>query len=387
MLQPITEAIEPSKQSARRHYGNHPYFTRLPYNIAQRYIEHFSEEGEWVLDPFSGSGTVAIESLVLKRRSIAMDINPLAVFMTENNARPWDIDKLEEGLRFISQDKDLLRYSQMDEVAYHREKVPFWYPEWVVLPFSSDVKYVHDLHTRKQLIVLSALLHVINKIQDEDLRDVMRFIFSATLVTTNRMFRQRSCTPFLQHRYWIPPKPETEDIWMQDVWQRFTARYENFKKSREEINELVGCVDGSNLRCYKLSATRISEKVDEESVDYILTDIPLGDRIQYLDLSILWNSWLDFEVTDDDYHEEMVEGGRLKKSKKEYGQLMRRALAQMYRALKSEKWMTLVLRGAWNSESLREFLIRASEEEGFRYINTVEQSSRDGDFILNFYKP
>ena len=52
--------------------------------------------------------------------------------------------------------------------------------------------------------------------------------------------------------------------------------------------------------------------------DYIYTDPPYGKKIPYLDLSVMWNAWLDLEVTEEDYKLEAIEGGEMQKEKEEY---------------------------------------------------------------------
>jgi len=78
---PIESAISAERQSAKRHYGVHPYFTRRPHNVVRRYVTHYSREGDRVLDPFGGSGVTAIEAFLENRVGIQNDINPLANFI------------------------------------------------------------------------------------------------------------------------------------------------------------------------------------------------------------------------------------------------------------------------------------------------------------------
>ena len=78
---PLDHAIKPAKQGARRHYGSHPYFTKRAWNVVQAYIEHFSLPGDAVLDPYGGSGVTAVESLVLRRKAIYVDISEWARFL------------------------------------------------------------------------------------------------------------------------------------------------------------------------------------------------------------------------------------------------------------------------------------------------------------------
>ncbi len=51
-----------------------------------------------------------------------------------------------------------------------------------------------------------------------------------------------------------------------------------------------------------------------DSVDYIFTDPPYGGAfISYLDLSILWNHWLGFPVTEEALKQETIVGGDLER--------------------------------------------------------------------------
>jgi len=65
--------------------------TKILPQVIGEFIERFTESGELVVDPFAGSGTVAVECAIRNRRSINIDINPAAL----------DID--QEKIRLITQ--------------------------------------------------------------------------------------------------------------------------------------------------------------------------------------------------------------------------------------------------------------------------------------------
>lgn len=44
----------------------------------------------------------------------------------------------------------------------------------------------------------------------------------------------------------------------------------------------------------------------------------------------MWNAWLDFEVSKDDYANEAIEGGEHNKSKNEYNDLIAKSIQEMY---------------------------------------------------------
>jgi site-specific DNA-methyltransferase (adenine-specific) len=55
------------------------YPTQKPLGVLRRIVAASTREGDWVLDPFAGSGTTAAAARELGRRSISIDANPEAV--------------------------------------------------------------------------------------------------------------------------------------------------------------------------------------------------------------------------------------------------------------------------------------------------------------------
>jgi hypothetical protein len=64
-----------------------PYFAMFPESFAQRWINHLSQPGDVVADPFSGGGTTAFQALLMGRRAFASDINPVAYCLTRAKIR------------------------------------------------------------------------------------------------------------------------------------------------------------------------------------------------------------------------------------------------------------------------------------------------------------
>lgn len=80
-----------ANQSAREFDSWHSmcsYLGSFPPPLASYFIKYFTKKGDIVLDPFSGRGTTALEARILNRKSIATDLNPIALALTraKNNA-------------------------------------------------------------------------------------------------------------------------------------------------------------------------------------------------------------------------------------------------------------------------------------------------------------
>ena len=66
----------------------HPYPAKFIPQIPRNLIEIFTSIGEKVYDPFCGCGTTVVEAVLLNRKSIANDINPLAILITQAKSTP-----------------------------------------------------------------------------------------------------------------------------------------------------------------------------------------------------------------------------------------------------------------------------------------------------------
>lgn len=79
----------------------HRYFARRPYNVFRHLIEHYTDEGDIILDPFCGGGVTVVEGLRLKRKVIGVDINPMATFITRMEVTPVDLDALKDAFKQV----------------------------------------------------------------------------------------------------------------------------------------------------------------------------------------------------------------------------------------------------------------------------------------------
>lgn len=67
-------------------------------------VERFSEKGDVILDPFCGSGTVAVEAKLHARNSISYDINQKAIELTENKLKRLDREELKRAYEELIDD-------------------------------------------------------------------------------------------------------------------------------------------------------------------------------------------------------------------------------------------------------------------------------------------
>jgi DNA modification methylase len=397
-MKPLHEIKDLKKQSAKRHFGVHPYFTKQVWNVVQEYIKNFTMPGDVVLDPYGGSGVTLVEALVLGRKGIQVDINPLANFIVKNLIQPIDINDLTDNYENIK--KRFLKNAPQTKGQIEIALQKYDYPKGVKLPGDSDVPTVDKLFSDRQLAQLAYLKHLIREVKNPEIRDTLLLMFSGLLNKINLTYHASSfrsegggdSAPFRYYRYRLAPTPAS-----LDVMNYFDSRLRKIIGAKRELAPFINADNIKDATVVKGTATNL-DFIADQSVDYIYTDPPYGSKIQYLDLSTMWNSWLDLPVSQEDTKLEAIEGGEQHKTMKDYSDLLIQSIREMYRVLKYDRWMSFVF--AHKDPAYWHLIVENAEKAGFEYMGAVKQSNNkttfkkrqnpftvlSGELIINFKK-
>ncbi len=388
--------IKVRKQAAKRHFGVHGYFTRQAWNVVQEYIKNYSQAGDTILDPFGGTGITAIEAMMTNRKAIHIDLNPLSVFIVNNLTVPVDFNLLAKEFDKLERKFNKSLPNTKREIKKALKEYP--HPNGNILPKGSDVKTVSELFSDKQLAQLAYLKHLIKNIKNKACRDSLLLSFSSSVNKINQTFHYTKSggggdsSPFRYYRYRIAPKPA--DL---EIWTTFNTKYKKLLNAKKDIAPLINKNTIKNLTVKKDTATNLSW-IKNESIDYIYTDPPYGAKIPYLDLSTMWNAWLDLDVSENDRNLEAIEGGTQKKTRDEYVDLLSQSITEMYRVLKFDRWMSFVF--AHKNPHYWHAIVDTAEKAGFEYAGTIKQANGQtsfkkrqnpfsvlaGQLIINFVK-
>lgn len=396
---PLLTEIPVKKQVAKRHFGVHGYFTKQAWNVVAEYIKNFSQPEDLILDPFGGSGVTAIEALMNSRKAISTDINPMAIFLVNSLIKPVNFDELNQAFERVKLGYEKQEPKTKEDIKKALKK--YAYPKGLnlKLPKGSDVETVKELFSDQQLAQLGLLKSLIKKEKNQNIRDSLMLAFSGLITKVNLTTHYpkdkkggADAAPFKYYRYRIAHDPANFN-----VMETYAERIRRIINAKLEIQYNINENTISNAKIIKNSATDLSF-IANECVDYIYTDPPYGKKIPYLDLSIMWNAWLDLEVTEDDYNLEAIEGGEHQKSKEEYNQLIAKSIKEMYRVLKFDRWMSFVF--AHKDPEFWHLIIDTAESCGFEYMGAVAQKNGhksfkkiqnpftvlSGQLIINFRK-
>lgn len=85
----------------------HAYHTKVPYKAIEKYIRHYTNPGDVILDCFAGSGMTGVAAQRLKRKCILSELSPVACYISANYSSSADvIDFLEVANKLI---KDMIQ--------------------------------------------------------------------------------------------------------------------------------------------------------------------------------------------------------------------------------------------------------------------------------------
>jgi len=240
------------------------------------------------------------------------------------------------------------------------------------------------------------------KEKNKNIRTALLLVFYNTVSVMNKTYHEMPkggpVNFVMYYRYRIAPEPAVLDI--MDVFKNKYNRVLTAKKEIEDLcrlNQTTVQDMFANAQIIKGSATDLSF-IQNESIDYIYTDPPYGKKIPYLDLSVMWNTWLDLDVGKKDYELEAIEDGEYNKSKEDYNKLIAKSIEEMYRVLKFDRWLSFVF--AHKDPEFWHLIINTCERCGFEYMGAVPQKNGhqslkkrqhpftvlSGQLIINFRK-
>lgn len=274
-------------------HGIHTYPAMMIPQITKRLIEEYGKDSKTNFDPFCGSGTSLVESLLHGQNSYGNDINPLAILLSNVKTTPInpnDLRKIEnkliQKLRW-----ELPNLEKMETPNYNN--IEYWFKPNVI----------------KNLVYIKELLL---EIKDEDVRDFFFACFSETV-------RKVSNTRGGEYKLYRIPK-EKLAIWNPDVITTFLSIVtENISLMQEFYTSLnlEKIQKGKLWSKVLLEDMREKTSIPKNSVEFIVTSPPYGDSrttVAYGQFSRLALQWLDYDYEDIKQIDKICLGGIPSKS-------------------------------------------------------------------------
>ncbi|WP_435068295.1 adenine-specific DNA methylase [Haloplanus sp. C73] len=248
-------------------HGLHSYPARMIPQIPDTLLNYYKSEGvisegDTVYDPFSGSGTTAVEGRLHGLHAEANDVNPLACLLTLTKSIPLDLVELNSArddlLDGLADELRTVRHSyedgtlEFDEVPEIRDG---WFPE-------------------PQLQELWHIRQRIDRIETEYSDQIARFFRTTLSGITRRVSYQRNGE---YKRYRLPEEkreehdPDVFDLFQSELSDNVALMRSYSEKVDHSLNTAVHYADSR-------TATENENAVEEESADIVITSPPYGDH-------------------------------------------------------------------------------------------------------------
>lgn len=246
-------------------HGFHSYPAMFIPQIAKRLLETYSKHGDTVLDIFCGSGTVLVESMLLKRNSIGIDLNPLAIFIAKVKTTPLNPKVLQRSYFDLIFRIANIKLSELSKPNFFN--IDFWFKEDVIFE-------------------LARIKAAIDEIPNENVRNFFLIAFSETARYVSNMKHGEFKLVRIKNDKLTDYSPRVLETFRRYAEKNISGMVDFFQTTGEEA-PMPRIILGD-------SSKEISIQAD--SVDCIITSPPYGDSrttVAYGQFSRLSLQWLD----------------------------------------------------------------------------------------------
>ncbi len=286
-------------------------------------------------------------------------------------------------------------------------EIPHWYPPNRMMNVEDDsvpwgdkwragtscFRTVAELYTKRNLWAVSAYAEAA-KALGGDYADSVMFAVTAVSLAMSRMQGYTEDPRFpnqlMRGTYYLPQISREYNVanWLAGKLRNLVAGYAQIQSG----------LLGRRILISTQSATDVPE-IPSNSVDYIFTDPPYGDKVQYGELNFVWEAWLGLDTHWQ--NEEIIVNGVRGRTETDWASMLRRAMAECYRVLKPGRWLSLCYHdtseGTWSlvQDIIAEvgFLIDRSDtalfidakQKSFNQLTADKVTKRD--LMINFRKP
>lgn len=277
------------KDTSYATHGFHKYPAKFIPQLAKRCIEENTKINEIVCDPFMGCGTTLIESLVSGRKTVGVDINPVAYLISKVKTNPINPDKLKNEtdkvlydlkLYFESRNKNqkILSKIEIEPIIPSNERIEYWFP---------------DKKLREELGIIFGR---IDTIKDKDIRDFCLCAFSNILKNAS-IWLMKSIKPTrdLNKKIDIP-------------MNLFSRQIKKMIRGNDVYWNILSTDVKDNLKSYLnlKNADARNLPAENNSVSLIVTSPPYVTSYEYADLHQLTALWLGYAKSVNEFREGFI---------------------------------------------------------------------------------
>lgn len=256
----------------------------------------------------------------------------------------------------------------------------------------AGIMYVHQFFSKRNLAIMSFIVDKAQKLPTDEKLALMAAVRAATSYGTKMV--KVNIGRLLNGGGTFSFGAVTGTLYMPSI----TAERPMLDAIENKVDSYI-----KSLRVYPAKRNVIVNtgsltsvpNIPSSSIDYIFTDPPFGDNLNYSELNYIWECWQ--KVVTNSGEEAIIDKERTK-GLYEYQELMTKCFSEYYRVLKPNHWMTVEFHNSknavWNAiqEALAKsgFIIadvRTLDKKQGSFKQTTTTSAVKQDLVISAYKP
>ena len=161
-------------------HGLHKYPAKFFPELPRWLIKRYSQENDWILDPFAGSGTTNVEALLSRRNSVGIDVDPFSRFISKVKITPLvekDLKTAQKNLleAILNYRPSLVAESDLPDFPYRDN----WFNKEILLELTYLKKQIQSVDTNDAVkdffkVCLSSIIRAVSNADDNCTRTVIR---------------------------------------------------------------------------------------------------------------------------------------------------------------------------------------------------------------------
>jgi len=254
----------------------HGFAAKFPPQLPRYFIQALTKPGDTILDPMMGSGTVLVEAMLCERKSIGIDIDPLAILLSKVKT------SLCDGCTIIRSAKQIASRASVALMEKGSISGKIDLDEYLTKYDMNTRKFFSYWFPPNVIAELSLLVDGINQSKEECVRDALKVALSSIIVTKSAgVSLARDITHSRPHK--VPNKNVKPAIsQFEKAAQKIARILEEERKKTEGLFYFSPLILEGDARALP---------VKNGSIRLIITSPPYAAAIDYMrahKFSLLW---------------------------------------------------------------------------------------------------
>lgn len=257
----------------------YPFVEGYSREFIKSIIDEMGKDSMVCLEPFSGSGTTALELQNSGIKCYSFEVNPLMYLIARVKLeKSYTVNDLRKWFLYVCNERQTIKISEPTsdfKTLYENGNTKKW-------NYHSEVS-----------VAIKKLEMAIGTVSDEKYKELLKVALASILLEVSNLYRNGKCLSYKKD--W-----ENKSLSEQEVFNRFDNKVRNELMEDIEKNLLNTSINNKESLYNIDSRVGIEEKIDNDSIDLVITSPPYLNSRDYTDTYMLELKTLGFTKNSDE---------------------------------------------------------------------------------------